>query len=142
MEVIKFKDWVLNNINESMKNDKLNDILDKISNGVSISNSEQSFLDNFDSITTGDMQDFSLLNRSDVYDKVNSLLENNKVVIYFDEIVIDVKYIEDDICIVTKSSINKLKDNCLYNLVYDFDSDNHVLKIHDEYYEKLPLKND
>lgn len=125
-----------------MKNDKLNDILDKISNGVSISNSEQSFLDNFDSITTGDMQDFSLLNRSDVYDKVNSLLENNKVVIYFDEIVIDVKYIEDDICIVTKSSINKLKDNCLYNLVYDFDSDNHVLKIHDEYYEKLPLKND
>jgi len=134
--------WQLLNTNESIKNDKLNDILDKMSSGIIISKSEQEFLDNFSNISKNDMQDYTLLNKSGVYDKVSVLLENNKEVIYTNEPIIDVKYIEDDICIITNTGISKLKDNCLYNIVYNFNLNNHTLEIHDEYFEKLPLKND
>lgn len=136
MRLANFKEF-----NESLKEDKLNVLLGKISDGATLSDSEKNFLDNYDSINDEDLRDYTHLNTSDVYDKVNNLLEKNKKVFYGDKELEEVRYIQDDICLITFSDIIKLKDNFLYNITYN-DNDTYTVSTQDEYFEKLPLSND
>lgn len=136
MRLVNFQEF-----NESLKNDKLNALLGKISDGGTLSDLEKNFLDNYDSINDEDLRDYTHLNTSDVYDRVTNLLEKNKKVFYGDKELEDVRYIQDDICLITFSDIIKLKDNFLYNITYN-DNNTYTISTQDEYFEKLPLSND
>jgi hypothetical protein len=140
MGLIKFNKW-LKSYNESLKNDKLNNILSKISDGQVLSSYEKGFLDNYDSIQEEDLRDYTLLNCSDTYDRVSTLLKKEKKISYQDKEVTDIRYINDDICVITPSGNIPLLDKYLYDITNN-ENDTYTLSIQDEYFEKLPLKND
>ena len=128
--------------NESLKDDKLNDILGKISNGETLTQFDKKFLDNFDSIKDVDFRDYTHLSTSDIYDKVSELLSRNKVIIFNGKKILEIKYIKDDICIIIDSNIIKLKDNFTYSIIYNDTEDTHTIIEQDEFFEKQPLRND
>ncbi len=127
--------------NESLKNDRLNDLLGKISAGQTLSDSEKKFLDNYESISDDDLRDYTHLSISEVYDKVGNLLDKNKKVLYKEKELEDVRYIKDDICLITFSDIIKLKDNFSYSILHNED-DSYTVVEQDEFFEKQPLSND
>jgi hypothetical protein len=140
MGLIKFNKWI-KSYNESLKNDKLNNILSKISDGTVLSQYEKNFLDNYESIQEEDLKDYTLLNCSDTYDKVSNILSKGRKVNYQDKEITDIRYIKDDICVITPDGNIPLLDKYLYDIINNEDG-SYTLCIQDEYFEKLPLKND
>jgi len=140
-------------LNESLKEVRLNQILDKISNKIKLSKTEQEFLDHYDQTSDEDLMDYRLLSKETTFTKISNLLDEGKKVIcnLFDrdgKIGIQIAQIynnyEDEISIMTLKNGEKvkLKDNILYNIIYNTNKDEFSLEMEDEFFEKLPIKND
>lgn len=139
-------------INESLKEDRLNKILDKTSSGTTLSKTDKDFLDQYDKKTDSDVMDSRMLSRETTFEKIRSLLDENK------RVICNINYIESDenqiveifnnfeqetsILTLSNNKRFKLKDNFLYNIIYNIDKDEYSLEVESEFYEKIPVKND
>ena len=140
-------------LNESLKEVRLNQILDKISKKIKLTKTEQDFLDHYDETSEEDIMDFRMLSKESTFSKISKLLEDNKRIIcnLIDrdgkiglQIVQIYNRYEDESSIMTLKNGEKikLKDNILYNLIYNNNNDEWSLEIEDEYFEKLPIKDE
>ena len=140
-------------VDESLKELRLNKILDKISNNIKITKIEQDFLDNYGETNEEDIMDYKLLSKETTFDRLNQLIDSNKKVIcnLFDrdgKIGIEIASIfnnfESETCTMTLKNGDKikLKDNILYNIMYNNDKDEWSLEMEDEFFEKLPIKDE
>ena len=68
-------------VKESLKDDHLNDILDKIKVGIGLSESEMNFIKQYDHMIESDLKDLSHLSKNQVFEKVCHYLERGKTVI-------------------------------------------------------------
>lgn len=151
---MKFKQWLrLFDLRESLKDSELNRILDKISDGLKLTNSEQTFLNKYDSIKEDDLKDFTHLSRETTYQKIRELLDLNKKVVcdlydrngkiglYITSITNN--YNEGTCTLNLKGGeTTKMTDNYLYNLIYSIQKDEYSLEVQDEYFEKIPVKDE
>jgi hypothetical protein len=102
--------------------------------------------------TLCDKVDYMLLTKNAAYDKLIFLIERDVIVICnlsdrdgrIGLPIMDVKNdYERDYCLIYTEDINcKMKDSCLYNLIYIIDKDIYSLEVHDEYFEKINIEND
>lgn len=140
-------------LDESLKEIRLNQILDKISKKIKLSKSEQDFLDHYDETSDEDIMDFKMLSKESTFSKIVELLESNKKVIcnLIDrdgkigiQIVQIYNRYDDETSIMTLKNGEKikLKDNILYNIIYNTDKDEYSLEMEDEFFEKLPVKDE
>ena len=148
---MKFNEWV--NMSESVKDSELNRILDKIGSGDALTPMEQRFLKTFNDNTDEYYQDFEFLTKNDVFDRIKDVLSSGRKV-YYDiynghdgsenEILSVNNFMDDDECFVILKNDKKvkLKDNYLYNMIYNMKKDEYSLQSQDEFYEKLPVKNE
>ena len=151
---MKFKKWSKYlTLRESVKDDELNRILDKISSHQKLTSREEEFLSKYDQIMDKDLTDMSHLSKNTVFDKISELLEKGKKVIcdlydkegkINDEIVSIENDYENETSILhlKHGNANELSDRFLYNINYNFNKDCYSLNIQDEYFEKLPIKNE
>jgi hypothetical protein len=135
------------------KDSKLNSILDKMSKGIKISPREKNFLDNFEEITDDELKDMKMLTANSTFNNIITLLEQNKRIICNlsdrnGKIGLPIKKIEKNyetekiIMEVSGGEKLELKDNFFYEINYNFDRDNYSLETSDEFFEKIPVKND
>ena len=128
----------------STRNRELNRILDKISSENKLSHIEKEFIEHYSDIDEIDIQDYSLQSHSVISTKLNTLLEKNVVVICNlhdrnGKIGENILSITDNF-IYTKNHKIELKDNTLYNLIYNIESKFYSLEVQGEYYEKLYIE--
>lgn len=143
-----FKYYVLN---EPLKQIEMNNILEKVSKKIKLTDREANFLRLYNQ--TREDRDFMLLSKNTVYKKVKDFLSKERVVICdltdrdgrIGSPIIDIKNdIESDFCqVYMKSGLTKeLHDKYLYNLIYNNRKNYYSLQEHDEYYEKIEANND
>lgn len=154
MRIMNFKDWLrIFDLRESLKDSELNKILDKISDGLSLSSVEKEFLNKYDSLSDDDLKDFTHLSKDVTYQKIRSLLDRNKKIScdLYDKngkIGLYIVSIENQynkgICIITLKGgeTTTLTDNFLYNLIYNVKKNEYSLQSQDEYFEEIPVEND
>ena len=117
-------------LNESLKEVRLNQILDKISKKIKLSKTEQEFLDHYDETSEEDMMDYKMLSKESTFTKISKLLEERKRVIcnLIDrDGVIGIQIVQiynrydDETCTMTLKNGEKVKlqDNILYNIIYN-----------------------
>jgi hypothetical protein len=132
---------------------ELNNILEKISKKVSISSKEVEFLGKYESISDEELKDFRMLSLHSAFDKIGEIMEKGKKVIcnLIDrdgQINIEIKSLYSDyekdkyILTLKHDEIIELKDNYLYNIIYNLKRDNYSLESSDEFVEKLTVKNE
>lgn len=149
---MNFQNWIYH-IEESIKDNELNRILDKISNKSNLTDSEQEFLNHYNDLNEDDYKDYSYLTNKDVFTKIQDMISNNKRVIcnLLDrngKIDMEIKSINnesfDDKCFIVLKNDDEieLKDNFLYNIIFDIKKNEYSLQLQDEYFEKLPIKNE
>lgn len=135
------------------KDSKLNSILDKMGKGIKISPREKNFLDNFEEITDDELKDMKMLTANSTFNNIITLLEQNKRIICNlsdrnGKIGLPINRIEKNyetekiIMEVSGGEKLELKDNFFYEINYNFDRDNYSLETSDEFFEKIPVKND
>ena len=140
-------------LRESIKDDEVNRILEKIIAKEKLSNKEEEFLKRYDNIIESDLKDLSHLSKNMVFDKITKLLENKKKVIcdlydkngqINDEIISIHNDFEHEECILDlkHGETAKLSDRFLYNIEYDIKKDIYSLKSQDEYFEKISVENE
>lgn len=140
-------------LRESVKDDELNRILDKISSHQKITPREEEFLSKYDQIMDKDVSDMSYLSKNGAFIKVSELLEGGKIVIcdlydkdgkINDQIVSVENDFENENCILHLRHGDKAKlyDRFLYNITYDFNHDSFSLSSQDEFFEKIPISNE
>jgi hypothetical protein len=145
--IMKYKQFLKSiRLDESNKDNFLNDILDKISNKSKLSEREKDFLNNYEDIDNDDIIDYNLLNNNLVYTKVSKILSLGKSVIFnltdkdgkIDSPIISIDGYDGKIWANVKShgEVN-IPDNKFYNLIYNFKDDSYSLEDHDEYYEEI-----
>ena len=151
---MKFERWSKYlSLRESVKDDELNRILDKISSHQKLSDREEQFLAKFDQVVDTDLSDMSHLSKNSAFDKVSNLLERGKKVIcdlydkdgqINDQIISVENDFESETCILNLKHGDEaeLNDRFLYTINYDFGHDNYSLRSQDEFFEKLPVKSD
>jgi len=153
MKIMYFKNFLNFKLTESLKEIELNKILDKISKNLKISSKEEEFLGKYNSIEDKDVQDYKMLTLYSTFDILDGLINNNKKVICNIEdrngkigiqIISIYNDYENEICILKLKNGEKidLKDNYLYNIIYNFKNDIYSLESEDEFFEKIPVKND
>ena len=154
MRIMKFERWSKYlSLRESVKDDELNRILDKISSHQKLSDREEQFLAKFDQVVDTDLSDMSHLSKNTAFDKVSELLEKGKKVIcdlydkdgqINDQIISVENDFESETCILNlkHGDESELNDRFLYTINYDFDHDTYSLRSQDEFFEKLPVKSD
>lgn len=141
------------NLRNSLKDDELNEILDKIHKGKLLSESEGRFLQKFDSIIESDHKDFSHLSKNQVFDKICYLLDSDKNVIcnlydkygrINDKIVSAHNYFEEDCCVLglKNGDSAKIYDKFLYKITYNLKRDEYYLESQGEYFEKITHRNE
>jgi hypothetical protein len=151
MPDMKFKKILQNfRIPESLKEMELNLILDKITKRVRLNGKEKSFLETYKDINDDDLKSFAMLSRLTTVEKINSLIDSKK------KIICDLKdrdgklglqivkienLDEDEVSIINlkDGSTFKMKDNFLYNIIYNLKKDIYSLEASDEFYEKLKV---
>lgn len=149
--LMSFKKFIKSKIDESLKETFLDSILDKISNGLKLSKSEQDFLDNYTEKTDEDIMDFKMLSKESTFKKISDLLNLNKKIIcnLYDKngkIGLEILSIENDyqkevtILHLEKSEDIILKDNHLYNITYQLKNDEYSLETDGEFHEPLLIK--
>jgi hypothetical protein len=140
-------------INESLKELRLNQILDKISKKIKLSKQEQDFLDTYSEIEEEDIMDYKMLSKESTFNKLTQLLEDNKKVIcnLVDrdgkigiQIISIYNDFQSEICTLNLKNGEKVKlqDNILYNILYNSNKDEWSLEMEDEFFEKLPVKDE
>jgi hypothetical protein len=123
---MNFETWV-SHMNESVKEDELNRILDKMSDGKTLTEIEKKFLSMFSKTDEDDYKDFQYLTKNDAFEKIKNILsegrkiicdlyEKNKVGI---EIVSVYNQFDSESCYIVLKDDERieLKDNYLYNIV-------------------------
>ena len=151
MPDMKFKKILQNfRIPESLKEMELNLILDKITKRVRLNGKERSFLETYKDINDDDLKSFAMLSRLTTVEKINSLIDSKR------KIICDLKdrdgklglqivkienLDEDEVSIINlkDGSTFKMKDNFLYNIIYNLKKDIYSLEASDEFYEKLKV---
>ena len=139
-------------ITESSKENRLDQILDKISKKSKLTPAEQNFLDNFEKTNEDDIMDYKMLDKETTFSKIENLLNTHKKVmcnLYDKDGKIGLQIISifndfgDESCIMTMKNGEKIKlqDNFLYNIIYSIENDEYSLESEDEYYEKIPTLN-
>lgn len=140
-------------ITESLKEIELNKILDKISKSMKLSSKEEEFLGRYNNIEDKDIQDYKMLSRQSTFEKLNDLIQSEKRVIcnLIDrngkigiQIISIYNDYENEICILELKNGEKidLKDNYLYNIIYNLQKDSYSLEAEDEFFEKIPVRNE
>lgn len=152
--IMKFKKFISYfKFNESFKETRLNQILDKLSNRTKLTKQEQDFLDNYSQINDEDLMDYKMLSKESTYERINSLLMNDKKVICNlhdrdGRIGLEIKSIQNDFqtetSILTLKNGEKieLKDNILYNILHNQQKNEWSLEMEDEFFEKIPIDNE
>jgi hypothetical protein len=137
---------------ESIKEIEMNRILDKISKKLKLTKKEVEFINLYNETNKSDDKDFMMISKNLVYKKIKDFLSIKKKVICdlhdrngkIGLPIIDIKnHIEDDHCIIIMNGgeYHKLHDKFLYNLIYNVKKDEYSLEEHDEYFEKLTIRN-
>lgn len=140
-------------LGESIKEIEMNRILDKISKKSKLTKKEIEFLNLYNETSKSDDKDFMMISKNMVSKKVKDLLDKKRKVICdlhdrngkFGLQITNVEnHIEDDECLIIMKGEekHKLHDKFLYNLIYNVKKDEYSLQEHDEYFEKLKVKND
>ena len=154
MKIMKFKKFISYfNLRESLKEVELNQILDKISKKIKLTYGEESFLGKFGKVKDDDLKDYKMLSMQSTCEKISDLINNNKKVIcdLYDkngkvgiQIISIYNDYENEICILELKNGEKidLKDNYLYNIIYNIQKDSYSLEAEDEFFEKIPVKNE
>ena len=154
MKIMKFKKFISYfNLRESLKEVELNQILDKISKKMKLTYGEESFLSKFGKVKDDDLKDYKMLSMQSTFEKISDLINNNKKVIcdLYDkngkvgiQIISIYNDYENEICILELKNGEKidLKDNYLYNIIYNIQKDSYSLQAEDEFFEKIPVKNE
>ena len=151
MDFRKFISYL--NLSESLKEIELNKILDKISKSISLSSKEKEFLGKYDNIDDDDLKDFKMLSLQSTFEKLQKLIDVNKKVIcnLIDKngrIGIQITSLysdyENEVYILNLKNGEKieLKDNYLYNIIYNLQRDTYYLETEEEFFEKLPVRNE
>lgn len=152
MEIMRFNTWITQ-IKESNKDEELNRILDKISSHQPLTQSEELFLSKFNNSTEEDYKDFSYLSMIDTVNKIKEILSSNRKIIcdLYDrngKIGVEIQsifhnYDEEFSSLILKNGEKiKLQDNFLYNMIYNIKKNEYSLQSQDEYYEKIPVRDD
>lgn len=154
MRVMNFRKFISYlNLSESLKEIELNKILDKISKSIKLSSKEKEFLGKYDNIKDDDLKDFKMLSLQSTFEKLQGLINNNKKVIcnLIDrngkigiQIVSIYSDYENEVYILNLKNGEKikLKDNYLYNIIYNLQRDTYSLETEEEFFEKLPVRNE
>lgn len=153
MEIMGFKKFIRYLLGESVKEIELNRILDKVSKKQNLQDKEKKFLDLYSTTTEEDMKDYMYLSKNDAYSKVKDIIESGKIIIcdIYDKngkIGLKITDIENDFtdesCVVTMKGgeTHKLEDRFLYNIIYSSSKDEYSLQTQEEFFEKIPVKND
>lgn len=154
MRIMKFSKFISSlRLSESLKEIELNKILDKISKKINLSSREKDFLGKYDEIQDNDLKDFRMLSRQHTFEAVSELLKKDKKIIcnLIDrngrigiQIVSIYNDFENEICVMELKNGEKvtLKDNFLYNILYNLQTDKYSLEAEDEFFEKIPIENE
>jgi hypothetical protein len=154
MKVMKFKKFISYlNLRESLKEIELNSILDKIAKRMKLSSGEETFLDTYDNVKEDELKSFAMLSRQSATEKIDTLIESGKKVICNLEDrsgkigleIISTENLTDEETTILKlkhSETYKMKDNFLYNLIFDIKKNIYSLEASDEFFEKIPVRND
>jgi hypothetical protein len=154
MRVMKFKKFISYlNLRESLKEIELNSILDKIAKRMKLSSGEETFLDTYDNVKEDELKSFAMLSRQSATEKIDTLIESGKKVICNLEDrsgkigleIISTENLTDEETTILKlkhSETYKMKDNFLYNLIFDIKKNIYSLEASDEFFEKIPVRND
>jgi hypothetical protein len=154
MKVMNFRKFISYlNLSESLKEVELNKILDKISKSINLSSKEKEFLGKYDNIKDDDLKDFKMLSLQSTFEKLQGLIDNNKKVIcnltdrngkIGIQIVSIYSDYENEVYILNLKNSEKieLKDNYLYNIIYNLQKDIYSLETEEEFFEKLPVRNE
>ena len=140
-------------LRDSIKDLRLNKILDEMILKKKISDRDKEFLSKYDEIVESDVIDLSHLSKNDAYSKIKLLLGNKKRVICdlydrdgkIDDDIIGIENdFEDDLCTIylKHGETIELHDRYLYDIRYDFDSDSYSLWRGEEFYEKISIDNE
>ena len=154
MRIMNFRKFISYlNLSESLKEVELNKILDKISKSINLSSKEKEFLGKYDEIKDDDLKDFKMLSLQSTFEKLQNLIDGNKRVIcnIIDRngrIGIQITSLysdyENEVYILNLKNGEKieLKDNYLYNIIYNLQKDIYSLETEEEFFEKLPVRNE
>lgn len=149
MRIMNFKKWI-NYVKESVKEDVLDNILDKIHNKQKLSDAEKKFLDKYNETSDEEYQDYKFLTKNDASSKIKEIIDsgrkvicdlydrNGKIGIEIIEIKNDFEHEVSRIHLKNGESV-ELKDNYLYNIIYNSLKDEYYLESQDEFYEKIPV---
>lgn len=148
---MNFETWV-DQTNESVKDVELNRILDKMSSNKALSDIEKKFLDMYNMYSDDDYKDFSYLTKNDAFDKITDIISNGRKIIcdLYEknksgiEIISVYNQFDNDSCFIVLKDNERieLKDSYLYNIIYDIKRDEYSLQSQDQYYEKIPIKDE
>lgn len=141
------------NVRESIKEIELNNILEKISKKMNISSKEKEFLGKYDIVTDDELKDFRMLSLHATFEKLQDIMEKGKKIIcnLIDrdgKINIEIKslYIDYEnekyVLTLKHDETIDLKDNYLYNIIYNLKKDNYSLEASDEFIEKISVENE
>ena len=154
MRIMKFRRFISSlGLSESLKEVELNKILDKISKKINLSSKEKDFLGKYDDIDDNDLKDMKMLSRQHTFEAISNLVKKDKKIIcnLIDRngrIGIQITSIyndfENEICVLHLKNGEEvtLKDNFLYNILYDLKTDKYSLEAEDEFFEKIPVDNE
>lgn len=129
-----------------IKDKRLNDILDKISNGIQLSKNDNAFLIKYNDILDSEIIEASHISKDMAFQKVNSLINSGNIVIcglydadgILDDRIVKITHIDGECSIeMMRNRSIKLHDRFLYNIRYDFNLDLYRLESQDEYFEKI-----
>lgn len=139
-------------LGESLKEIELNRILDKIGKKKRLTERETNFLDLYQTTREEEMNDYMLLSKNSACNRVGTLIENGKKVFCdledrdgkFGLLITQIENDHEvDYCTVTMKggATHMLRDNFLYNIIYNQKKDSYSLQEHDEYHEKIEASN-
>jgi len=154
MKVMKFKKFISYlNLRESLKEVELNTILDKLAKRMKLTKGEETFLDTYDKLKDDELKSFAMLSRQSAIEKIEELLQSGKKVIcnledrygkVGFEIVATENLPDEEMSLLKlkNAEVFKMKDNFLYNLIFDIKKNIYSLEASDEFFEKIPVSND
>jgi hypothetical protein len=137
-------------IKDSIQDNRVNQILDKILVGKKLTKEETSFLEKFEHIINLELKDYSHLSKNMCVDIIQNLMSKGIKIIcdltdrngkINEQISKFENSFEENNCkIFLKSGeIFYLQDNFLYNLIYNVRKNYYSLTIQDEYFEKITI---
>jgi hypothetical protein len=133
-------------LGESLKEIEINRILDKISKKSKLTQKEKTFLSLYNETSKEIEKDYMLLSKFVVCSKIEEILNNNIPIVCnltdrdgkIGLSIIGIENNEEDSILLLKGDKKHLiKDNFLYNLIYNTKKGGYSLEEHDEYFEKI-----